>query len=64
MRASHSAWIGLSLGALVAFAAARNARSYGDSTLDSATAPVDSSRRPAIDRRVPAKLETATFALG
>ena len=55
------ALIGLALGGGLLALAARG-RSYGDDSM-AQTAPVDSSR-PAIDRRVPDKLETATFALG
>ncbi len=61
MRRANQVLLGLALGGVVALAA-RRASSGGDDAM-SATAPVDSSR-PAIDRRVPGKLETATFALG
>lgn len=63
MRTSHSTLLGLALGGVVALGAARSARSGGDEDAMATTAPVGSNR-PAIDRRTPAKLETATFALG
>ncbi len=61
MRYSNAILFGLALGGFAALAA-RSARSDGDHDM-ATTAPVDSNR-PAIDRRVPDKLETATFACG
>jgi hypothetical protein len=62
MRTRHAALILFALGSSLLAFAARSDRSDGEDSM-ATTAPVDSNR-PAIDRRTPDKLETATFALG